>query len=71
MAALFMGSSFLVYPFALKKLDISVAYPVWSGLGTAAIVVVGWLVFKENISLLKGIFIGIIVIGIAGLYLVD
>jgi len=68
-ALAFFPSSTLVYAMALKKIDISVAYAMWSGLGTAAMAVVGLLLFKENISPLRGMFIAVIIAGIAGLHL--
>jgi small multidrug resistance pump len=56
---------------ALKQWDISVAYAIWSGLGTAIIAVIGILVFQESYSLLKcaGILLviaGIVMINMAG-----
>lgn len=56
---------------ALKQWDISVAYAIWSGLGTAIIAVIGILIFHESYSLLKcaGIALvigGIVMINLAG-----
>lgn len=48
---------------ALKKIDISIAYAVWAGLGTALIAIVGFLWFKEPVTALK---IGAIVLIITG-----
>lgn len=48
---------------ALKKIDISIAYAVWAGLGTALIPIVGFLWFKEPVTALK---IGAIVLIITG-----
>lgn len=53
--------------FALKKIDVSVAYAVWSGLGTALIATVGILWFKEPVTAMKIISIGLIIIGVVGL----
>lgn len=63
------GFSFTSFSFALKKIDISVAYAVWSGLGTTLITAVGIMWFKEPLSVLKIISIGLIVIGVIGLRL--
>lgn len=54
---------------ALKKIDVSVAYAIWSGLGTALIASVGILWFKEPLTALKIISIGLIIIGVVGLNL--
>lgn len=63
------GLSFTAFSFALKKLDVSVAYAVWSGLGTTLIATVGILWFREPLSALKIISIGLIIIGVIGLRL--
>lgn len=65
----FYGLCFTLFTLAVKRIDISVAYAVWSGLGTALIAVLGILYFKEPSSALKVISIGLIIIGIIGLNL--
>ena len=55
--------------FALKKFDISMAYAIWSGLGTALITVMGFYLFKESMSLIKIVSIGLIILGVIGLHL--
>ncbi len=69
LAICFMPTSFLIYAFALKKINISMAYAMWSGLGTAAMVIIGGIVFKEHISMMRILFITLIITGIAGLHL--
>ena len=54
---------------ALKKIDVSVAYAVWSGVGTALIAAIGVLWFKEPVTALKLISLGLIIIGVVGLNL--
>ena len=66
---LFYGLSFAGLTLALKKIDVSVAYAIWSGLGTALITVIGLVYFKEPATLLKIASIGLIVIGVLGLNL--
>jgi small multidrug resistance pump len=63
----FYGMSFVSLNFVLKKVDVSTAYAIWSGLGTALIAIVGILWFKEPLSALKIISIGLIIVGIVGL----
>jgi small multidrug resistance pump len=53
----------------LKKIDVSVAYAVWSGLGTALIAAIGILWFKEPVTASKMISIGTIILGVIGLNL--
>ena len=55
--------------FALKKFDVSTAYAIWSGIGTALITVVGFYLFKESLTPMKIVSIGLIIIGVIGLHL--
>ena len=54
---------------ALKRIDVSVAYAVWSGVGTALIATIGVLWFKEPATALKLISLALIVGGVVGLNL--
>ncbi len=63
------GFSFTSFSLALKKIDVGIAYAVWSGLGTTLIATVGILWFREPLSALKIISIGLIIIGVIGLRL--
>ena len=55
--------------FALKRFDVSVAYAIWSGLGTALITLIGIWYFKEPVTLIKLGSITLIIIGVVGLQL--
>lgn len=61
--------SFVFLALAVKVIPISVAYAVWSGVGTALIATIGILWFREPVSAAKLVFLGIIVIGVVGLQL--
>jgi len=61
--------SFCFLTLALKKIDVSVAYAVWSGVGTALIATIGVLWFKEPATAMKLISLGLIIIGVVGLNL--
>src|SRR3990172_10497569 len=65
----FYGASFAALPFALRKIDVSVAYAVWSGVGTALIAAIGILYFREAATVLKFISILLIIVGVVGLNL--
>jgi small multidrug resistance pump len=65
----FYAASFVAVTFALEKIDISVAYAVWSGVGTALITIVGILFFRETVTILKIVSIILIIIGVVGLNL--
>ena len=61
------GLCFSIFPLALRRLPLSVAYATWSGVGTAASVLIGALAFSEKITLLKLLWIALIVVGVIGL----
>ena len=61
--------SFGMLTLALKRIDVSLAYAVWSGVGTALIATIGILWFKEPASALKLISIGLIIVGVVCLNL--
>jgi small multidrug resistance pump len=62
--ALFYGASFFPMAVALRRLDVGIAYAVWSAVGTALMTIVGVLVFKEAASLLKLSAIVMIMVGV-------
>ncbi|MBK1664532.1 ligand-binding protein SH3 [Rhodospirillum rubrum] len=63
--------SFALLTLTLKKMDVSIAYAIWSGAGTVLITVIGILVFKEPATLLKVLCIALIVAGVVGLNLLS
>ncbi|MBE9562544.1 MAG: multidrug efflux SMR transporter [Proteobacteria bacterium] len=62
-----MGLSLLAL--TLKVIDVSIAYAVWSGLGTVLITFVGVVWFKEPATVTKIVSIILIVAGVVGLNL--
>ena len=48
--AVFYLASLAALTMALKTIDVSVAYAIWSGLGTAIIAAIGILYFGEAAS---------------------
>ena len=56
---------------AVKAIPISAAYAIWSGLGTALIVLVGILYYHESAQPLKLLSMALVVVGVIGLRLVD
>lgn len=64
---IFYVSSFTFLWLAIKKLDVSLAYAIWAGTGTALIALLGWLIFKDSMTVMKILFISLIVIGVVGL----
>jgi small multidrug resistance pump len=65
----FYGLSLASLTFALKYIEVSVAYAVWSGLGTVLIATIGIMWFKEPATVFKMISIALVVLGVVGLNL--
>ena len=58
------GISFVFMALALKKIEVSTAYAIWSGLGTALIAAIGIYWFQESVNLPKLAGIALVVIGV-------
>jgi small multidrug resistance pump len=70
-AAVVAGYSTSIWLLALvvRTLPVSATYAVWAGLGTALVAVVGYLFLGEQMGWVKGISLGLIVLGVVGLNL--
>ncbi len=68
---IFYGFAFILLTLALKKIDVGVAYAVWSGVGTALVAIIGVLFLREPMPFIKILFITLIIAGVAGLYLTN
>ena len=56
--------SFVFMALALKKLEVSTAYAIWSGLGTAVIAAIGIVWFQESFSIAKVLGTLLVIIGV-------
>jgi len=66
---LLYGLSLGSLTFALKTIEVGVAYAIWSGVGTALIVLVGAVWFKEPLGGARLFWILLIIVGAVGLNL--
>ena len=66
---IFYALSFVALTFAVKKLEISVSYAIWSGVGTALITLIGVFYFNESVTALKLVSLALIITGVVGLNL--
>ncbi len=48
----------------MKKIPVSVAYPVWAGGGTAGVAVIGVLALGEELNAAKAIGVVLVVVGV-------
>ena len=65
----FYAASFAALTFALKRIEVGVAYAVWCGVGTTLVAAIGVLYFREAATVLKFSSILLIVVGVVGLNL--
>lgn len=63
------GFGFIFLSLAMREIQMSTAYAVWTGLGAAGAVLAGILVFKESASVKRLFFLSLIIIGAVGLKL--
>jgi small multidrug resistance pump len=69
--ALLYGISFFPLAIALKKMEVSTAYAVWSAVGTALVTMIGMFLFKETMSMMKVFAIALIILGVVTLNLTE
>jgi small multidrug resistance pump len=48
-----------------------VAYAVWSGMGTALVAMIGLWFFRESVTSVKVVALGLIIVGVVMLHLTD
>ena len=65
----FYGLSLVAMNLALKQIDVSIVYAVWSAVGTALISAIGIFWFREPVTILKMVSIFLIIVGVVGLNL--
>ncbi len=64
----FYALSIIALTFAVNRLEVSVAYAVWSGMGTALVAVIGLWFFQESLTSIKVVALGLIVVGVVMLH---
>jgi small multidrug resistance pump len=65
----FYAFSFVFLTFTLKRLELSLAYAVWAGLGTSLIAIIGVIFFHEPMTIIKGLSLLLVILGVIGLEL--
>ena len=65
------GLCFLFLSYALKTIDMSVAYAIWCAFGILLVSAIGMFFFNETISILKITSILLIILGTVGLCLAN
>ena len=65
------AASFVLLSLALRGIELSIAYAVWSGVGTAVVAIIGIVWFGEGAGACKILCLALIVLGVAGLRLTE
>ncbi len=63
------GISLACLTMALRRIELSIAYAIWSAVGTSLIAVIGVVLFKEAVTVVKVVSLVLVVIGVVGLKL--
>ncbi|GGR51524.1 small multidrug resistance pump [Nocardioides luteus] len=63
------GTSIWLLSVVVQRMPVSVAYAIWSGLGTALVAAIGVMFLGEHLSAAKAAFLAMIVVGVVGLNL--
>ena len=64
-------ASFVMLSVALKTLPVGTAYAVWVGIGVFGVAVAGMTALGESVSVLRLVFLALILVGIIGLKIVE
>jgi small multidrug resistance pump len=56
--------AFYLLSLAIKTIPVGTAYAIWAGLGTAATVVAGVVLYREGVQLAHLVGIGLIIVGV-------
>ncbi|WP_279116976.1 multidrug efflux SMR transporter [Acidithiobacillus thiooxidans] len=62
-------SAFYFLSLALRTIQLGVAYAIWSGVGVALIILVGWVVYRQPLNVASLIGIALIVAGVIVLHI--
>jgi|SRR6185437_9153021 len=60
---------FIALTLAIRGIDMSIVYAIWSGVGTVLVAIIGVFIFKESVSLRKLISLLLVVMGVLGIHL--
>ncbi|MCG6577805.1 multidrug efflux SMR transporter [Pseudomonas sp. AF32] len=52
---------------SMRELPVSVAYPIWTAIGSLGTVFLGFMLLGESLTLVKIVSVGLIVAGVSGL----
>ncbi|KSU47797.1 hypothetical protein AS033_14130 [Exiguobacterium indicum] len=68
---LFFGLSFTLLSLAMKTIPMGTAYAVWTGIGTVGATILGMVMFNEEKSFKRILFLSMIVLSVIGLKVLE
>ena len=66
---IFYGFALALNTLAMRTIELSIAYAIWAGVGTAITTGIGILYFKEPATAMKLVSISLIIFGVVGLHM--
>ncbi|MGR8838302.1 multidrug efflux SMR transporter [Leuconostoc falkenbergense] len=64
-----MAISFGLLSLSLQHLPLSLAYPIWTGIGAIGSIIIGIIFFGDKLSVLTWFFVALLIVGIIGIKL--
>lgn len=62
-----VAASLFLLALAAKQIPIGIAYAIWVGIGVLGTTLIGALLFREPLSIQKGLFLGLLMIALVGI----
>lgn len=62
-----MLASFILLARATTKIDLAIAYPVWTGIGAVGAVLAGVVLFREQLNPATLFFVALLLVSIVGI----
>ncbi|RBP98885.1 DMT family transporter [Bifidobacterium xylocopae] len=60
-------ASFILLGLATKHIQLSLAYPIWTGIGAVGSILVGVLLFKDAMTPKTALFVVMLIVGLIGI----
>ncbi|SOD99134.1 DMT family transporter [Caenispirillum bisanense] len=65
------AAAFALLTLTLRTMGVGLAYAIWSGVGTVATAIIGYMIFQEPMGPMKIACIGLVTVGVVGLMLAE
>lgn len=69
LALLFVGLAFYALSFAVRSMDLAVAYAMWGGFGILGTSLGGWIIFGQKLKPTAWLGIALLICGISALHM--